>query len=271
MCVSVFKSLLERLAAPAGQPGVQFMCLSNKNEDLSSCPQQSPGRNPPPPSPYRDRELKIITIEGNIGCGKSTAIASLQKLHPQHTYVYEPVDLWLKSGLLQAMYKKELDSPVFQQVALATLVAPLLKAVQDGSSLIITERSPWSNRDVFARATLKERTWEKIAYQVVFDSLLSALPQHTVCVAYLQAPISVLQNRIEQRARESEHKNVVNAAYLKKLDRLHEDYFHRSATIKTRIDATQSPDDVARMLSLLIATLEDKTDWPDEFQAAPCE
>lgn len=247
------------------------MSLSDENEDQPSRLRRSPGWNPPPPSPNRERELKIITVEGNIGCGKSTAVAALQKLHPQYTYVYEPVDLWLKSGLLQAMYNKELDGAVFQQVALATLAAPLLKAVQDGASLIITERSPWSNRDVFARAILKENSWGKIAYQVAFDSLLSALPQHTVCVAYLQAPISVLQNRIEQRARESEHKNVVNASYLKKLDRLHEDYFRLSATVKTRIDATQSPDDVARMLSLLIATLKDETDWPDEFQAAPSD
>jgi len=230
------------------------------------------GWEPPPPSPDNGREITIVTIEGNIGSGKSTAIAALKRLHPEFTYVDEPVDLWVSSGLLQAMYKKEVDIAVFQQVALATLVAPLLKAAHSGATTIVTERSPWSNRKIFARAHLKENTWEGIAYNVVFDSLLSSLPQHTVCVAYLQAPISVLQNRIEQRARESEDtKTTIRDDYLKKLDRLHEDYFHCSDTVKTRIDATQSPEDVARMLSLLIATLKDETDWPNEFQAAPCD
>lgn len=213
------------------------------------------GWEPPPPSPDNGREITIVTIEGNIGSGKSTAIAELKKMHPEYTYVDEPVDLWVSSGLLQAMYKKEVDIAVFQQVALATLVAPLLKAAHSGATTIVTERSPWSNREIFARAHLKENTWEEIAYNVVFDSLMCSLPKYTVRIAYLQASIVELQKRIVQRARESEDtKTTIRVDYLKELERLHEDYFFHSPTVKTRVDATQSPHEVARSLSQFITS-----------------
>lgn len=35
-----------------------------------------------------------ISIEGNIGCGKSTVWSLLEKKHPDWTFVKEPVDQW---------------------------------------------------------------------------------------------------------------------------------------------------------------------------------
>ena len=37
----------------------------------------------------------IISIEGNIGAGKSTMINHIKNLHPEWNIIDEPVDSWL--------------------------------------------------------------------------------------------------------------------------------------------------------------------------------
>jgi deoxyadenosine/deoxycytidine kinase len=35
-----------------------------------------------------------VTIEGNIGCGKTTLLEALKAKHPEWTFAPEPVDQW---------------------------------------------------------------------------------------------------------------------------------------------------------------------------------
>ena len=55
----------------------------------------------------RSEKQLVLSIEGNIGIGKSTLLGLLRERYAQDAsvvFVDEPVDLWEKSGLLQAMY-----------------------------------------------------------------------------------------------------------------------------------------------------------------------
>jgi deoxyadenosine/deoxycytidine kinase len=40
------------------------------------------------------KQMKILSIEGNIGSGKTTLFKALQKEKPDWIFVKEPVDLW---------------------------------------------------------------------------------------------------------------------------------------------------------------------------------
>ena len=105
---------------------------------------------PPPSTPIVStaasdtRGRLIIAIEGNIGIGKSTLLANLRKhfaLDESVAIVDEPVALWEKHGLLEAMYTDTLSRCAFQLMALTTRYTALLEALASKAKIIITERS----------------------------------------------------------------------------------------------------------------------------------
>ena len=58
-------------------------------------------------------ELIILSLDGNIGSGKSTFLSQLKKERPQWHYVDEPVEEWEQitnssgSNLLECFYKDQ--------------------------------------------------------------------------------------------------------------------------------------------------------------------
>ena len=190
--------------------------------------------------------ISIICIEGGIGVGKSTALAKLKEERPDLVFVDEPVDAWERAGLLQGMYEGKLSHAVFQQQALMSRAGLLLEAIQKGAHVIVTERSPWSDRAVFAEANLTNRL-EKKAYNLTFDFLMRALPKTVnLHLIYLSASVEELAKRIERRGREAEEEGVAkmgSTAYLKRLNTLHEELWNSSLvcdefSTRTRIDTT---------------------------------
>jgi len=198
-----------------------------------------------------DSVVHIVTIEGGIGAGKSSALEKLKSTRSGIYYIDEPVDLWESSGLLEAMYSKTINSAVFQIAALATRMAPLLKAVREGYRLIVTERCPWSDIETFTKANLDEASVEFAAYKMAFDSLMTAMPEYKLHVIYLQAPVDTLMERIDTRGRAAEKTSDADArvamrAYLDKLQLRHDAFFSTPlAETRSLIDATQAQDVVA--------------------------
>lgn len=192
-----------------------------------------------------DSVVHVVTIEGGIGAGKSSALEKLKTTRSGIYYIDEPVDLWEKSGLLEAMYSKTINSAVFQIAALATRMAPLLKAVREGHRLIVTERCPWSDIETFTKANLDESSVEFAAYKMAFDSLMTAMPEYKLHIIYLQAPVDTLMERIDTRGRAAEKTNDTDArvamrAYLDKLQLRHDAFFSTPlAETRSLIDATQ--------------------------------
>ena len=124
------------------------------------------------PRASRASNQLVVAIEGNIGIGKSTLLSNLRQRfanNPNVVFVDEvcaealrprassfllgriscaqPVDLWEKSGLLQAMYTNKIDKCSFQEMAVITRFSALTKALSSGAQLIITERSIFTDRE----------------------------------------------------------------------------------------------------------------------------
>lgn len=175
--------------------------------------------------------MHIVTMEGGIGVGKSTAVDALRKARPSLTVLDEPVAAWEESGLLECMYKNTICNGTFQIAALATRFAPLLKEARKGTRVIVTERCPWSDLNVFTKANIEEGSNDMKAYKMAFDALMTALPVKIYLhIVYLRTEVDAQLERIRARARPAERIDSPQAetdrrVYLEKLERLQNRFF----------------------------------------------
>ena len=213
----------------------------------------------------REQQL-VLSIEGNIGIGKSTLLGRLRKrfaLDPDVVFVDEPVDLWESSGLLEAMYSGTIDKCSFQQMAVITRFAALKKAIETGAKLIITERSIHTDRECFAKVGITTPS-EAAAYAVTHDSLNQTLPRNLRMAAILlEAPLDVISKRIRMRGRsaeqaDDEEEGGVVDGYLEQLQQAHVAYFASLCEgEKLCVDATRSPDMVEASVFAAISQFRD--------------
>lgn len=181
----------------------------------------------------------IISIEGNIGVGKSSFLTMLkQKLasHPTFKkgveFVYEPVNEWLsikdKDGvnLLDTFYKdKNRWSYTFQNIAYITRMNRLIEAIKkDENQIIILDRSLNADLNTFSLMLHEEGAINDIewsAYQLWNDFYQrhfgKDIPHHVV---YLRCDPVTAYNRIHLRNREEE--STIPLDYLKDLHRYHD-------------------------------------------------
>ena len=165
--------------------------------------------------------VQLVTLEGLIGAGKSKQIELLKKTFADKDVVVleEPVQSWMNAGLLQAFYNGELTAVAFQLSVLVSLFGPLLSAVLKKPKLIISERSPFSNYNVFAKANLSGV--ELSAYSHAYHELMKALPEVNTTMILLDVPVEVAADRIYTRDRISEHS--ISHEYLAVLADKHND------------------------------------------------
>jgi deoxyadenosine/deoxycytidine kinase len=176
---------------------------------------------------------KIISIEGNIGSGKSTLIKELPGLLSNSEYsviiLPEPVDQWATIShngetILEKYYKdKKKYSFSFQMMAFITRLSQLKQAVKNAPDhcLIITERSVFTDRDIFARMLYDTGFIEPIEYQIYlrwFDEFISEF-DFIGCI-YVNTDEEICAQRIENRHRKGE--DIIPIEYLRDLTRYHE-------------------------------------------------
>ena len=204
----------------------------------------------------RDAVLHV-SIEGGIGVGKTTCMESILRLYRQDRTVavlLEPVDDWRESGVLERFYGNQMSALEFQLLALTTLTAPILKALHDPlTTMIISERSPLSNIEVFAKMNLTEVDF--ICYKLVYDALIAAMPEDVEHVTvYLDAPVEVIQRRIAVRGRDEESN--IPLALHQQLREGHERLYESLTHLKYRVDATATPERVTEQVCFFIRSLE---------------
>ena len=98
---------------------------------------------------------KIIFVEGNIGAGKTTFLKKIEDLKINNfQIIYEPVDEWIKSGMLGKFYSDpDKYAFEFQEYCLKTRYS-LFNKINKSSEYVFIERSPFCDRFVFAEVCL---------------------------------------------------------------------------------------------------------------------
>jgi deoxyadenosine/deoxycytidine kinase len=165
----------------------------------------------------------IVSIEGNIGSGKSTLLANLRNYYKNEAtivFLKEPVDEWEKikdengTTILEKFYSdQEKYSFPFQMMAYVSRLKVLrdaLKNIREKESsnkqtIIITERSLYTDKMVFAKMLYDSGKIEHVTYQIYlnwFDTFSEEFPVHKV--VYVKTCPEKCHLRIMKRARDGE-------------------------------------------------------------------
>lgn len=175
--------------------------------------------------------VKIISIEGNIGSGKSTLLHYLKqqlKYNENIVFLKEPVDDWEtikdENGvtILQKFYSNQnLYSFPFQMMAYISRLAILKEVIEKNpNAIIITERSLYTDKLVFAKMLFDSGKIELINYRIYlkwFDVFAKEYP--ITKVIYVNTEPDICIKRINKRSRNGEEN--IPLDYLKECHKYH--------------------------------------------------
>ena len=160
----------------------------------------------------------LVSIDGNIGSGKSTTWDLLKEAYKGRDdvhFVEEPVDSWrhVKDAagvpILTNFYKdKQAYAFRFQMMAYISRLALLRQTVRANAGrcrVIITERSVDTDRNIFAKMLYDSGDIEYDEYTIYnmwFDEFVRDLP--VTGLVYIRADPETCMQRIHKRGREGE-------------------------------------------------------------------
>lgn len=194
----------------------------------------------------------LVSVVGNIGCGKSTVLGHLHA-PPQRLTVPEPLDRW--KTWLDAFYAQP------EQFAFGLQMKILLEhtrrpSIPSSAIVTIVERSPEDALHVFARVLTEGFCMTELEYELLreYTERLGWVPD--VCV-YLRLDPQTCLARVRTRSRTCEKQ--VDLDYLQKIHDKYEtwveDVRRQGRTRIYVVDASQSESDVLRAVREVIHDL----------------
>jgi deoxyadenosine/deoxycytidine kinase len=175
----------------------------------------------------------IISIEGNIGTGKSTFIEKVQEYFTHINkdihigFIPEPVNVWNSvtddNGvtILEKYYENQHKYAFpFQMMAYISRLAVMRESLNKGYDVIIMERSMFTDCKVFAKMLYDDKKIEPIEYNIYkkwFDEFVDDFPE--IFHIYIQADPAVSSGRVIKRGRQGE---TIPLSYLEKCHEYHE-------------------------------------------------
>jgi len=191
----------------------------------------------------------IISIEGNIGSGKSTILAKLPEFMSQspHKIVFlkEPVDTWeaIKDpvsgeNILQKFYGDQHKYAFpFQVMAYASRLSMIRQTIRDSNpGIIICERSLDADKHIFAKMLHDEGKIDDISYQIYEHFYKEYMADVALDgIVYFDADAEVCHERIEKRSRAGE--SGIPLEYLQKCKSYHHQWLSTTKTPVLNINA----------------------------------
>jgi deoxyadenosine/deoxycytidine kinase len=216
----------------------------------------------------------IYTIDGNIGSGKSTLLEKLKEYYKNDKniiFAQEPVDEWQSikdangTSMLEKFYQDQKTySFPFQMMAYISRLHILKTIVRENpGAVIVTERSLYTDRLVFAKMLFDTGLIEDVNYQVYlkwFDSFAEEYPISGII--YVNADPKICYERIKRRSRTGE--SDIPMDYLVKCDKYHNDMIEEFKSKITIVELNGNQDifDESSIINLWIYRIDQvlKTD-----------
>ena len=181
----------------------------------------------------------MISVEANIGSGKSTFLKLLKEQYPEKFQViYEPLDEWqekfsdVNDNILNLFYK---DMPrwaySFQSNAFITRIQKYVRE-KDENKINICERSVLSDYYLFASMLREEGKMNNIEWKLYENWhkwLIEAFDAKPRAIIYLRSDPNVAFERLKKRNRSEE--SGVPLDYLKKLHEWHDQWLLKEKDI----------------------------------------
>ena len=192
----------------------------------------------------------IISIEGNIGSGKSTILEKLEadmKTNTAYTHVFlkEPVHIWEsivdpKTGenAIQKFYQDQAKYAFpFQVMAYASRVSLIREAIRtDNPMVIICERSLDADKHIFAKMLHADGKMDDICFQIYNQFYKEYMADVELDgIVYIDADAEVCHERIEKRSRIGE--SDIPLEYLQKCKSYHHAWLSTTKTQVLNINA----------------------------------
>lgn len=188
--------------------------------------------------------ILIYSIDGNIGSGKSTIVESLKKKFGEYylkndkvefIFADEPVDVWQSvkdssgENILEKFYNdQERYSFPFQMMAYISRLSRLkevIKKIKKQYTVIVTERSVFTDYEIFAKMLFDDNKIEEINYNIYkmwFNEFIRDLPFKGII--YVKTDPELCNERIKSRNRSGEN---IPIEYLKKCHDYHENWIDK--------------------------------------------
>lgn len=188
-----------------------------------------------------------ISIEGNIGAGKSTVMQLLQNDMRHDTRVrfsQEEVHKWVECGFLQAMYEGSVSHQEFQYMVLTSTAAQYIQLHNSDAQVTVQERSVDATLHVFGRSNLPPGKAFDM-FQFSYDQIKNCMPAKKHHRIYLKTSAKTSYKRIADRQRASE--SCINMNYLEKIHTRYEEWLAED-TNTTVIDGSDTPEVVMQQV-----------------------
>ncbi len=201
----------------------------------------------------------IISIEGNIGSGKSTLMKHLRDRYgsdPTVCFLAEPLALWDRirdengATMLEKYYADQTRYAFsFQMMAFVSRLSLLRKALADERNrVIITERSVLTDHMIFAKMLHDEKKIEDVEYKI-YETWCAEFRNDIppIFTVYVRTKPTVALARVGKRARKGE---AIPLSYLEQCHDYHERWLltepeHDAApclNIDGNVDLTEEPE-----------------------------
>jgi len=195
----------------------------------------------------------LFTIEGNIGVGKTTLINTLRHT-PEITgrkviFLEEPVAIWESikddagKNIIELFYSdQQAYAFSFQMMAYISRLTALKDAMaQHPDAIIITERSVYTDKHIFAKMLFDDKKISSIEYHIYnkwFDHFLKDGPLSGII--YLKCEPSIANERVIKRSRVGE---TIPLEYLERCHQYHQQWIENTQIPTNPIDCNNlTPD-----------------------------
>ena len=191
----------------------------------------------------------IISFDGNIGSGKSSVVNYFQKNFPKFcnlkTYHYkicfldEPVNQWesivdISDGknIIEKFYNNNKEySFQFQIMAYISRLSLLRKALLEDYDIIFTERSIYTDRNVFAQMLYDNKQMsntEYLIYNKWFHEFTDII--ENIKTVYIRTSPEICDKRVQKRARSGEN---IPLSYLQNCHHYHDIWLNNPEQIES--------------------------------------